>query len=259
MKPLPLSADFAGFYKLSVGDYRVIYGVEHSCKVLTIENLAIVERFMSDDALVLNPDPIVFISALQHYAYCPRQCALIHIEKVWDENLYTLRGQRLHETVNTPGDELIEGVRVERAMPLWSHQLGLTGIGDVVEFLEDGTPYPVEYKSGSRKVREADSIQLCAEALCLEEMLGCTVLRGAIFHHASRRRREVVFSKQLRSQTLKTIQQTRSLLESSTLPPPVADKRCPDCSLIDACMPYTIKDFGNASHRNSPFTLEVDE
>jgi CRISPR-associated protein Cas4 len=140
---------------------------------------------MADDEV------FVLISALQHYAYCPRQCALIHIEKVWDENLYTLRGLRVHETVNTPSDELIEGVRVERAMPLWSHQLGLTGVGDVVEFLADGTPYPVEYKSGSRKVRVADSIQLCAQTLCLEEMLNCKVPQGAIFHHASRRRQKV--------------------------------------------------------------------
>lgn len=205
-----------------------------------------------------NPETTVLISALQHYAYCPRQCALIHVEKVWDENLYTLRGQRVHETANTPGDELIEGIRVERAMPLWSHQLGLTGIGDVVEFLEDGSPYPVEYKTGSRKVRKADSIQLCAQALCLEEMLNCGVSRGAIFHHASRRRREVQFDQALRSQTRQAIEATRSLLVASKLPPPVADERCPDCSLIDACMPYIIKDFGKASKSNNPFAIKED-
>ena len=200
----------------------------------------------------------VLISALQHYAYCPRQCALIHIEKAWDENLFTLRGARVHETVNTPGDELIEGIRVERAMPLWSHRLGLTGIGDVVEFLEDGTPYPVEYKSGSRKVRDADSIQLCAQALCLEEMLNCTVNRGAIFHHGSRRRREVHFDEGLRSRTRQTIEATRSLLVTPTLPSPVADDRCPDCSLIEVCMPYAIKDFGKTINRNNPFAIEED-
>ncbi len=118
----------------------------------------------------MEPDDYVLISALQHYAYCPRQCALIHIEQTFEENLYTLRGHRVHEKVNTPEYELIEGVRVDRALPLWSHQLGLTGIADVVEFLNDSTPYPVEYKSGSRKPRDADDIQLCAQALCLEEM-----------------------------------------------------------------------------------------
>jgi CRISPR-associated exonuclease Cas4 len=198
------------------------------------------------------------ISALQHYAYCPRQCALIHIEKVWDENLYTLRGQRVHEIVNTPGDEQIEDVRVERAMPLWSHQLGLTGIADVVEFLADGTPYPVEYKSGSRKDRAADSIQLCAQALCLEEMLSCTVPAGAIFHYASRRRREVHLDETLRSLTLQTIEDTRSLLASTQLPAPVADSRCADCSLIDACMPQAIHDFRRAVHGNNLFKIDAE-
>jgi CRISPR-associated exonuclease Cas4 len=197
------------------------------------------------------------ISALQHYAYCPRQCALIHIEKVWDENLYTLRGQRVHETVNVPGDEQLAEVRVERAMPLWSHQFGLTGIADAVEFAADGTPYPVEYKSGSRKVRLADSVQLCAQALCLEEMLNCAVPTGAIFHHASRRRREVTLDAKLRSQTIHTIQQVRSLFDATCLPPPVADKRCAECSLIDACMPYALQDFQRAAKAHNPFEVQA--
>lgn len=205
---------------------------------------------------VSDPEHYVMISALQHYAYCPRQCALIHIEKVWDENLYTLRGQRVHEKVDTPGDEQMDEVRVERAMPLWSHQLGLTGIADAVEFLADGTPYPVEYKSGSRKIRLADSIQLCAQALCLEEMLNCTVPAGAIFHHASRRRREVRLDEKLRSQTQQIIEQVRSLFDAAQLPPPVADKRCHDCSLIDACMPYTLQDFKRSAKANNPFAIE---
>ena len=150
-----------------------------------------------------SPDDYLMISALQHYAFCPRQCALIHIEQVWEENLYTLRGQRVHDKVNVPEHELIEGVRVERAMPLWSHTLGLTGIADVVEFTADDTPYPVEYKAGSKKARDADEIQLCAQALCLEEMLNRPVSRGAIFHHSSRRRREVAFDDALRSQSTK--------------------------------------------------------
>jgi CRISPR-associated exonuclease Cas4 len=207
---------------------------------------------------VSDSDNYVMISALQHYAYCPRQCALIHIEKVWDENLYTLRGQRVHAIVDTPGDELIEGVRVERAMPLWSHQLGITGIADVVEFLADGTPYPVEYKSGSRKAKDADSIQLCAQALCLEEMLGCTLSVGAIFHHGSRRRREVRFDAELRSLTLQTIEGTRSLFVAAKLPAPVADSRCKDCSLIDACMPHAIDGFRRAAGGNNPFKVEAD-
>ena len=204
-------------------------------------------------SMTKSPDDYLMISALQHMVFCPRQCALIHLEQVWEENLYTLRGQRVHEKVDVPEHELIEGVRVERAMPLWSHRLGLTGIADVVEFLADGTPYPVEYKSGSKKARDADDIQLCAQALCLEEMLGCLVPRGAIFHHASRRRREVVFDEGLRSHLFTTIRDLNALIASQTLPPPVADARCKDCSLIDACLPYALQDFRQAAQRNNPF------
>jgi CRISPR-associated exonuclease Cas4 len=202
-----------------------------------------------------SPDDYLMISALQHYAFCPRQCALIHIEQVWEENLYTLRGQRVHDKVNVPEHELIEGVRVERAMPLWSHKLGLTGIADVVEFLADGTPYPVEYKAGAKKARVADEIQLCAQALCLEEMLNCDVPRGAIFHHKSRRRREVQCDEALRSQVVQTIADLNALLAQTSLPPPVADARCRDCSLFDACMPHALQDFPQSARRNDPFQV----
>ena len=206
----------------------------------------------------MEPDDYVLISALQHHAYCPRQCALIHIEQTFEENLYTLRGHRVHEKVNTPEYELIEGVRVDRALPLWSHQLGLTGIADVVEFLNDSTPYPVEYKSGSRKPRDADDIQLCAQALCLEEMFQRPVPAGAIFHHASKRRRPVQFDSALRSLVVETIQNVRTMLKVRKLPPPVADARCPDCSLIDACLPYALKGFEQGTRANSPFIVKDD-
>jgi CRISPR-associated exonuclease Cas4 len=207
---------------------------------------------------VSNPEDYLMISALQHYAYCPRQCALIHIEKVWDENLFTLRGKRVHEGVDTPGDELIEGIRVERSLPLWSHQLGITGFADVVEFGPENIPYPVEYKSGGKKGRLADSIQLCAQALCLEEMLNCSVSAGAIFHHKLRRRREIRFDDHLRSLTHQAIEGTRSLFDAAKLPPPVADQRCNDCSLIDACMPYAIHDFSMRELGNNPFRIEAE-
>jgi len=206
----------------------------------------------------VEPDDYVLISALQHYAYCPRQCALIHIEQTFEENLYTLRGQRVHEKVNTPEYELIEGIRVDRALPLWSHQLGLTGIADVVEFLVDGTPYPVEYKSGSRKLRDADEIQLCAQAMCLEEMFQRSVPTGAIFHHASKRRREVPFEQELRSLVVETTQAVRQLLANASVPAPVADQRCRDCSLLETCMPYAIKDFFHSAQSNNPFLIHSD-
>jgi CRISPR-associated exonuclease Cas4 len=205
---------------------------------------------------VSSPEDYVLISALQHYAYCPRQCALIHIEQVWDENLYTLRGQRVHQKVDLPADEQVGEVRVERALPLWSHKLQIRGVADVVEFTINDIPYPVEYKSGTKKIRLADEIQLCAQALCLEEMLNCTIPTGAIYHAASKRRREVALTPKLRSQTQQTITAIRQLFITQQLPPPVNDKRCADCSLIDACMPSTLTDFTRTSSQNSPFKID---
>lgn len=207
----------------------------------------------------MKTEDYVLISALQHYDYCPRQCALIHVEQTFEENLYTLRGQRVHERVNVPAYELIEGVRVERALPLWSHQIGLTGIADVVEFTANETPYPVEYKSGPRKPREADDLQLCAQAMCLEEMFKRSVPAGAIFHHASKRRREVHFDEALRSLVVETASAVRLLLAAGKVPAPVADERCPDCSLIEACMPYALKDFSRSAQSNSPFLITGDK
>lgn len=203
----------------------------------------------------MNEEDYVMLSALQHYIYCPRQCALIHVEQTFDENLYTLRGQQVHEKVNTPEGESLEGIRVERALPLWSHKLGIRGIADVVEFSSEGKPYPVEYKSGSRKPRKADDVQLCAQALCLEEMFEQSVPTGAIFHHASKRRREVHFSPDLRSLVIETAENVRELLKTFAMPAPVADSRCPDCSLIDACMPYAIHDFSQSVSANKLFQI----
>lgn len=183
----------------------------------------------------------MMISALEHYSYCPRQCALIHVEHVFDENLYTLRGRRVHERVHEPDSALESGLRIERELPLFSDRLGLIGKADVVEFPSDGTPYPVEYKSGARRRAVHDDVQLCAQALCLEEMLGREVPEGAVYHFASRRRREVTFDEGLRSLTEETVKLVRETLRSRSLPPPVADARCPKCSLYDACMPNVLK------------------
>ena len=183
-------------------------------------------------------DPIM-ISALEHWSYCPRQCALIHIEQTFDENLYTLRGQAVHKRVDEPESEIVDGVRVERAVSLWSKRLGLIGKADVVEFHGE-TPYPVEYKHGPRREKEHDDIQVCAQAMCLEEMTGKEVPRGAIYHHSSRRRREVVFSPALRRKVEEAIVEIRHMLGSGTLPPPVNDRRCEYCSLQESCMPSVI-------------------
>jgi CRISPR-associated exonuclease Cas4 len=204
----------------------------------------------------MDDDAIVMISALQHYIFCPRQFALIHLEQVWDENIYTLRGQRVHEKVNVPDSDRVEDVRIERALPLWSQSLGLRGVADVVEFTVDGTPYPIEYKAGRKKSRLADSVQLCAQALCLEEMLNRSVPMGAIYQAASRQRREVPIDQQLRDKTQQAILAVRQILQSRQLPPAVYDARCADCSLIDACMPQALQNFPRSSHQNNPFIFD---
>ena len=131
----------------------------------------------------MEPPDNIALSDLQHWCYCPRQCMLIHAEQAFEENIHTLRGQAVHEKVDQPGVETRPGLKVARAIPLWCERLGLSGKADIVEFLADGTPYPVEYKHG-RKGNAGkgihDDLQLTAQALCLEEMTGHPVPYGAI-------------------------------------------------------------------------------
>jgi CRISPR-associated exonuclease Cas4 len=184
----------------------------------------------------------VFLSALQHYSYCPRQCALIHEEQLFTENLHTARGNAVHALVDLEGYEVRAGVRIERALPLHCERLGLVGKADIVEFLADGTPHPVEYKHGPRRQRTHDDLQLAAQALCLEEMTGRAVPRGAIYHASSHRRREVLFTPALFILVEETAAAIRSLLRSGTMPPAVYDARCRECSLIDHCQPQILAD-----------------
>lgn len=179
------------------------------------------------------------LSALEHYHYCPRQCGLIHIEKTFDENLYTIKGQIVHERVDESGEHALHGIRYERAMPLWSEKLGLTGRADMVEFHDD-TPYPVEYKSGKKKKGESEAIQLCAQALCLEEMLDVSVPKGALYWYGSRERVEVLLDAPLRTQTQQVVSDTRAMIEGGVLPPPVLDRRCEHCSLRASCLPEAL-------------------
>jgi len=164
---------------------------------------------------------------------------------VWQENIYTLRGLRVHERVDTPTHELLKGVRVERSLPLISRGHQLRGIADVVEFFGDGTPFPVEYKSGGRKVKDADRVQLCAQAMCLEEMFGMPVPVGALFYHKSKRRVDVEFDSGLRLLVSETVRAIQKLWVSQVMPRPVSDDRCRDCSLLEACMPHSLRDFGS--------------
>jgi CRISPR-associated exonuclease Cas4 len=186
----------------------------------------------------LDAEVDVPISAIAHYSYCPRQCALIHVEQTFDENQFTIRGQHAHERVDSGEDRSTRGVRGVRSIPLWSERLGLSGKADLVEF-RDGVPYPVEYKVGKRRGAHAD-LQLCAQALCLEEMLGVDVPRGAVFHHAERRRYEVEFDAALRARTIEAVGAIRRQMRLQELPPAPNDARCPNCSLLNACLPAVI-------------------
>ena len=190
------------------------------------------------------PDPIP-LSALQHWQYCPRQCGLIHLEQVFDDNVHTLRGQAVHAKADPPGVESAKGVRVERALPLWHDALGLIGKADVVEFLAGGVPYPVEYKHGSRHkaadIAACDDLQLAAQALCLESMLGKPVHEGALYYASSRRRRVVAITAALQEAVAHTAGALRQMLASAQLPPPLAQgsaaRRCKACALRDRCQP----------------------
>jgi CRISPR-associated exonuclease Cas4 len=190
---------------------------------------------MSDAA-----EPIM-ISALEHYSYCPRQCGLIHLEQIFDENIYTLRGHDLHRHADEVGGESRGSVRVERALPIWSERLRLVGKADVVEFY-DGVPYPVEYKAGEKRNWQHERVQLCAQAICLEEMLGVEVPKGAVYYHASRTRREVEFDAALRVKVASLTKAVREMLEAGRTPPPVYDQRCDKCSLNHSCLPCPVSD-----------------
>ncbi|MPZ22828.1 MAG: CRISPR-associated protein Cas4 [Dehalococcoidia bacterium] len=176
----------------------------------------------------------VTVSAIEHYSYCPRQCALIHVEQVWDEN----RGGIAHERVDVEDSELRRGVRIERAVPIWSERLGLRGKADLIEMRPEG-PYPVEYKVGKPRGRHAE-MQLCAQALCLEEMLGVAVPSGALYFHGLRRRQEILLDERLRAETERAILAIRGILDRQELPDAPNDSRCPHCSLINSCLPNVV-------------------
>jgi len=183
-------------------------------------------------------DDTVLVSAVAQYAYCPRRCSLMHVEGEFEENIYTLQGRYLHERTDLPIATFEESTRVERALPIWSDRLGLAGKADAVEFREDGTVFPVEYKRSRTRRRDMPAeLQLCAQAICLEEMLGCTIRFGAVYHSSSHRRREVEFTEDLRGRTLEIVRAIRAMQKDRHLPPPADDARCRNCSLIDACVP----------------------
>ena len=201
-------------------------------------------------------DELVMISALQHCLFCRRQCALIHIEGAWRENYLTATGRNLHEHVDRIGAETRRDVHVATALRLVSHRLGVMGVADMVEFHRvaqakgaDGLlvsvslpkragwwrPYPVEYKRGRPKAHRADEVQLCAQAICLEEMLGVVIPEGALFYGEPRRRTTVAFDGELRTLTEAVARDAHDLLRTGVTPPPVRTKGCEACSLKELC------------------------
>ena len=183
-----------------------------------------------------SPDPIP-LSLLNDYLFCQRRAALKAIEGLRGTNEHTVLGDNVHEQADVSGYETVNGVTLLRALPVWSDQLGLSGRCDIVERHPDGSLAPVEFKKGKRRRFENDDAQLCAQALCLEEMLGCHIPRGAIFHSSSKRRREVEFTEDLRRFTEQAIEAVHRLIEEEMVPQAVHKPQCSHCSLFDHCLP----------------------
>jgi CRISPR-associated exonuclease Cas4 len=200
------------------------------------------------------------ISALQHLLFCPRQCALIHIEGLWVENYLTAQGRSLHEKTHEAETENRPGVRIVRGLRLCNRTLGLVGQADVVDFHESQAgvelagakglwqPYPVEYKRGRAKPDNCDRVQLCAQAICLEEMLQTQIPQGALFYGRPRRREEVEFTDKLRAETERTAAELHRLFESRLTPKAEYGRKCKSCSLNTACMPKTTSVSRNVEH-----------
>ena len=227
-------------------------------------------QFSTDENLLM-------LSALQHYLFCKRQCALIHLEDSWSENKLTAEGRVLHQNVDSGGSESRRTIRMAYSIRLVSHRLGLSGIADMVEYHASSDeydaqnrriavhlkgvqglwrPFPVEYKHGKPKSHRADDVQLCAQAICLEEMLDVSIPTGALFYGEPHRRTNVIFDEELRSLTEETALSVHALLESGITPEPSYGKWCTSCSLVDFCKPKLL-----SSHRSVRqwLTSQLDE
>jgi CRISPR-associated exonuclease Cas4 len=199
---------------------------------------------------MFSEDDLLPLSALQHLLFCERQCALIHIEQAWVENLYTAEGRIMHAKVDNVGGMSRGEIRTATTVALQSLRLGLVGKADVVEFhRQNGTcgdgdviwrPFPVEYKRGRPKNQDWDKVQLCAQAICLEEMLGVSAKTGAIFYGKTRRRVSVVFDADLRAKTEETAIRLHTLIQQQRTPPPIYSVSCESCSFVESCLPQTI-------------------
>ncbi len=203
--------------------------------------------------MLYNEEDLIQLSGIQHFAFCPRQFALAYIELQWNENIFTSEGKILHEKVDDPHSKYsCESIIVWRSVNLISYRLGLTGRADVIEFKRSDTgiclpdkegkwlPYPVEYKRGKPKPDERDEVQLCAQAICIEEMFRTKLEEGCLFYGEIRRRTIVRFTKKLRKQVTDYAEEMHHLFQNAITPLPVYKPHCKSCSLFDICLPQSI-------------------
>ena len=179
----------------------------------------------------------LLLSGLQHFRFCPRQCALIHIEQQWSENFFTAAGRVQHEKVHGNTAESRKTVKTERNLKIASALLGITGCTDAVEFYSDGKIIPIEYKHGKPKENTCDEVQLCAQVICLEEMLGCTITEGALFYFKIRRRIPVPITDELRRETIELAERFHRFIADGKTPAALYSRQCECCSFIDECFP----------------------
>lgn len=181
----------------------------------------------------------LLLSGLQHLHFCPRQCAFIHLEQLWNENYFTASGRVQHEKVHSGVSESRKIVRTERDLKIASSLLGLVGKTDAVEFYSDGKIIPIEYKHGEPKEDSTDEVQLCAQVICLEEMLKCSISEGAIYYFKIRKRISIPITNELRTETINLSKKFHELIASEKTPKAKYTKKCESCSFIDECFPET--------------------
>lgn len=216
--------------------------------------------------MIFSDSELLPISALQHMIFCERQCALIHVERVWVDNQWTAEGNVLHKKTHeafgqkySSAGEMIDGVRVTRSLWLVSRRMGLIGQADVVEFDRCGRATPVEYKRGRPKKDASDRIQLCAQAICLEEQLDQTISRGFLFYGTRKRRTEVLFDESLRRLVRDTTQRLREMIDQQRTPAAARMPKCSKCSLQELCLPDLFRfKTGAASWNERQFAMVLN-
>lgn len=210
---------------------------------------------MTNKTYIYTEDDLLMLSSLQHIVFCERQCALIHIEQLWSENVLTAEGRIMHDKVDTANRESRGSIRIEYGVPMRSLRLGLIGKADMVEFHKQGDkwiPFPVEYKRGKPKHDDSDKVQLCAQAMCLEEMMNVEVPEGALFYGQTRHRHDVRFDSALRTVTEDAAKRLHALIESGITPKAEYSSKCKKCSLVELCLP-------KASRKASNYLMKVME